>query len=303
MIWARFITRRNSTATGGTVTPMISSQPFADEIRWLTGHIPQILVISDGISCSRRPWQMPSKPRNWVTWKCASATSPDSSSWMVILACPSILLTGSMTISGMACLSHPNMEPATSGAWPESSLSIASKIRSADGGQPGRNTSTLTTAWTGWLSGSSAGSPTVVDLDDGMDGLALREQRRQPHRRDLLVERGVLQVGTIQDRLGPVRIAHPGDIGGDSAVTQRNQNPAVAPHLNDPAQVVLGTHRSLDQRDVDVRGELLDVHQRPEDDVSPRGDLEQPFVHVQQRHMAARAAVQPDGRQAGLGHA
>ena len=53
---------------------------------WLTGQIPQILAISEGISCSIRPWLMRSNPRNWVTWKWASATFPASSSWMVILA-------------------------------------------------------------------------------------------------------------------------------------------------------------------------------------------------------------------------
>ena len=50
MIWAMFITRRSSVATGGMVTPRISSQALADEIRWLTGQIPQIRAISEGIS-------------------------------------------------------------------------------------------------------------------------------------------------------------------------------------------------------------------------------------------------------------
>ena len=74
---------------------------------WLTGQMPQIRAIRDGISWTIRPWLIRSKPRNWVTWKWASATSPDSSSWMVILACPSIRVTGSMTIVLSAKAGHP----------------------------------------------------------------------------------------------------------------------------------------------------------------------------------------------------
>src|SRR5215217_7839035 len=77
----------------------ISSQALAEAIRWLTGQMPQMRAMIDGSSCTGRPWTMRSKPRNWVTWKWASATRPRSSSWMVILAWPSIRVTGSMTIS------------------------------------------------------------------------------------------------------------------------------------------------------------------------------------------------------------
>src|SRR4029450_5326024 len=97
--WARFMMRRRLTAVGGGSTARIWSQALAEAIRWLTGQMPQIRAISDGSSCTGRPWQMRSNPRNWGTWKWASATWPASSSWMVILAWPSIRVTGSMTIS------------------------------------------------------------------------------------------------------------------------------------------------------------------------------------------------------------
>ena len=60
--------------------------------------MPQMRAMIDGISWIGRPWTIRSKPRNWVTWNWASATSPASSRWMVILLWPSIRVIGSMTI-------------------------------------------------------------------------------------------------------------------------------------------------------------------------------------------------------------
>ena len=84
-IWARFMTLRSCSAATGGDTARISSHALADAIRWLTGQMPQMRAMIDGISCSGRPWQIRSNPRNWVTWKWASVTAPCSSSWMVIL--------------------------------------------------------------------------------------------------------------------------------------------------------------------------------------------------------------------------
>ena len=75
-IWARFMTLRSLTATGGMDTAMTSSHALAEAMRWLTGQMPQMRAMSDGISWNGRPWLMRSKPRNWVTWKWASTTSP-----------------------------------------------------------------------------------------------------------------------------------------------------------------------------------------------------------------------------------
>ena len=71
-IWARFITRRRSAPVGGGSTARISSQALDEAIRWLTGQMPQMRAMIDGISWNGRPWQIRSKPRNCVTWNWAS---------------------------------------------------------------------------------------------------------------------------------------------------------------------------------------------------------------------------------------
>ena len=113
------MTRRRSTPVGGGSTARISSHALADAMRWLTGQIPQMRAMIEGISWTGRPWTMRSKPRNWVTWNWASATSPASSRWMVILACPSIRVTGSMTILlVMVVPQRPKRAPWVSGVRP-----------------------------------------------------------------------------------------------------------------------------------------------------------------------------------------
>ena len=77
---------------------MIRSPALAEAIRWLTGQIPQTRAVIPAISQNGRPTQNRSKPRNSATWNRASATWPSSPSWIVILAWPSIRVTGSMTM-------------------------------------------------------------------------------------------------------------------------------------------------------------------------------------------------------------
>ena len=62
------------------------------------GQIPQTRDVIPGISRKERPSQNFSKPRNSTTWKRASETSPWSSRSRLILACPSMRVTGSMTM-------------------------------------------------------------------------------------------------------------------------------------------------------------------------------------------------------------
>src|SRR4029450_1389189 len=123
-----------------------ASQAFAEAIKWLTGQIPQIRAISEGISENGRPSQNFSNPRNCVTCKCASLTSPSDPSWIVILPWPSIRVTGLITIVLFA-ISFTNQAPnrvlvLRFGVEPSSSSDNATEITSADGGQPGTNTST-----------------------------------------------------------------------------------------------------------------------------------------------------------------
>src|SRR5262249_19083635 len=80
------------------VTARIASPALADVSRWLTGQMPQTRAVMPAISQSGRPTQNRSKPRKSVTWNRASHTCPSSPSWMVILAWPSIRVTGSITI-------------------------------------------------------------------------------------------------------------------------------------------------------------------------------------------------------------
>src|SRR5215469_4542567 len=96
--WANPKIRRSLSAVGGIRTASRASHAFAEAIRWLTGQIPQMRAIKDGISENGRPSQNFSKPRNWVTWKRASSTRPSSLRCSVILAWPSILVTGSIMI-------------------------------------------------------------------------------------------------------------------------------------------------------------------------------------------------------------
>ena len=138
-IWARFMTRRRSAPAGGGSTAMISSHALAEATRWLTGQMPQMRAMIEGISWSGRPWTIRSKPRNWVTWNWASRTSPASSRWIVIFACPSIRVTGSMTIRSARRRRHrPNLAPVVSGVRPSTRSRSTRWMRSADGGQPGR---------------------------------------------------------------------------------------------------------------------------------------------------------------------
>ena len=53
-------------------TARIASPALAEASRWLTGQMPQMRAVSAGISENGRPSQNFSKPRNSVTWKCAS---------------------------------------------------------------------------------------------------------------------------------------------------------------------------------------------------------------------------------------
>ncbi len=118
---ARFITRRSLAPASGMRTASSASHALELAIRWLTGQMPQMRAVMAGISWNGRPSQSFSKPRNWVTWKRASSTAPSSPRWMVILAWPSMRVTGSMTICLAMVLSpskrHPKRARTPSPGW------------------------------------------------------------------------------------------------------------------------------------------------------------------------------------------
>ena len=76
----------------------------------------------------------------------------------------------------------------------------------------------------------------------------------------------------------------------------------VGANLFDLLLVVDRGDRALDERDVDFVGELLGVDDGAVDDVDEFGELEKPFVHVEERHVAAGTSVQPDRCQFQFAH-
>ena len=58
-------------------------------------------------------------------------------------------------------------------------------------------------------------------------------------------------------------------------------------------EIVLRTDRALDQRDIHFLGKFLGIHQRPVDDVDLAGQRNDGRVHIEQRHVAAGAAIEP----------
>ena len=59
-------------------------------------------------------------------------------------------------------------------------------------------------------------------------------------------------------------------------------------------QVFVVGDRAFDQDEVHAFGILLDVGQRAEDDVDHGGEVDQPFVQVEERHVATGTAAEPD---------
>ena len=197
---------------------------------------------------------------------------------MSILACPSMRVTGSMVIFCMALLpirTSPSMPGPACG--PPAVRRARRRWPAAGGGQPGTCRSTFTTSCTGTAWRSSAGTPSV-----GTRWSRLRAFDVDPLQQ--LLARGIWlrMAGTL-----PVTAQSP------SATSSLLRWRIVL----DLLQVLLAADRAFDQRDVHAFGELLRVHQRPVDQVRLLGHVEDGLVHVEQRHVAAGAAVQPHRRQ------
>ena len=159
-IWPRLMIRRRSAPVGVGSTAMMSSTALAEAMRWLTGQIPQMRAMSAGISWTGRPWVIRSKPRNWVTWKWASTTSPRSSSWMVIREWPSIRVTGSMTMVWLMAGSPSAPEPGAGHRGGAAGQQVVEQgvdeVRV--GRTAGQEDVHATTRLTGWEVGSSVGT-------------------------------------------------------------------------------------------------------------------------------------------------
>src|ERR1039457_4207606 len=124
-------------------------------------------------------------------------------------------VTGSITIVCRGII-YPNLA-AGLGILPSSRSLSTEKIRSAEGGQPGTNTSTGTNSWTGRTMAFSARDEFVDRAHDGI-------QRWNHLARNLRVQRGVLQVGAFEDGVGAEVIAHGRNVAGDGAIAQRHED-------------------------------------------------------------------------------
>ena len=162
----RSVPSSSSAATSrrlGMPTPSNASPALAEASKWLTGQMPQIRAVNPGISSKRRPSHNFSKPRT-CHMELRILTWPGSSSWIVILACPSMRVTGSIIMvfchgnfpmprtacvrSNPACV-HPTIHLPHS-RW---------RLEPKEDNQV-TNTSTLTAMWTGVDAPEPAGGTT-----------------------------------------------------------------------------------------------------------------------------------------------
>ena len=114
---------------------------------------------------------------------------------------------------------------------------------------------------------------------------------------------GQLPVAPLQGRLGRLprrraEIAQARHVRRDGAVAKRHHQPAPGPQRARQIEVVGVGHRALHQAHIHPLREPLHIagHRRIHH-LHPLGQLEQPLVEVEERHVAARTARQPDGGQ------
>ena len=64
-------------------------------------------------------------------------------------------------------------------------------------------------------------------------------------------------------------------------------------NLLDLLLVVFRCDSSLDQGDINLIGEVLGIHEGTVDHVDQLRQFEDPFVHVEERHMTAGTSIEP----------
>ena len=130
-----------------------------------------------------------------------------------------------------------------------------------------------------------------------MDGTDAIEQRGY-HRVGRRPRNGhCVDICTIQHGLDAEGIAHTGNIRSDGAVAERNQSPGMRPHFLDLHQIVFVRDRALDQRDIHLFGKVFAIDQRAVNQIDLPGQFKKPIVDIEERHVATRAAIQPDRRE------
>ena len=258
-----------------------------------------------------------SKPRIWVTWNCVSVTWPASSSLIVILAWPSMRDTWSIVIFFMAgLLASAGCARCLRRLWPAGSRRAPRLRRRSSwspcppypnrsleprsGSRP--SSSSLSTEQDRVGLGRAAGD-VDVDLDRRVERLRLLEQRGHAVRRARPAALGrALDVDALEQLAGGDAVAHRRHVAGHRAVAERHHDLAAGPRGLRELEVVLAADRALDHGHVDALGPLLRVDQRAEHDVGLLEHGDDPLVDVEQRHVAARAAVEPAGADLQLVH-
>ncbi len=197
--------RRSLSAVGGIFTASKASHALADAIRWLTGQMPQMRAISDGISVNGRPSQNFSKPRNCVTWKRASSTLPMLVEMQRNLG---VALDAGHRIDndGSACLPFsqaPKRVFALNSGW-RPCEQFSQRVIDHVGGRR--------TAGNEEIDGNHSREPAAHRATAA--ARPGRRSRRKSH---------ILAICPIVDRLHRKRIAHRRNIRRDRAVAQRNQ--------------------------------------------------------------------------------
>ena len=109
---------------------------------------------------------------------------------------------------------------------------------------------------------------------------------------------GVVEIGALQDGggiAGAEVIAQRGDVGRDGAVAERDEHPGARTDPVQERKVVLVADGALDEAHGDAFGVVFAIDDGAVDDVDPGGEVEEELVEVEERHVAAGAAAEPDG--------
>ena len=167
--------------------------------------MPQMRAMSDGISWNGRPSQKRSKPRNWVTWKWASATWPCVVEVDGDLGVP--LDAGHGVDDDLAGHSLGLQFSAEAGAVRGVRHAPLQQLDERAVDEVGRR---------------RAAGQEDVDLDDLVDRHGPRQQLGHDLGTAAAVERDVLEVGALAAAAaGPSGLRMPGTLRGDRAVAER----------------------------------------------------------------------------------
>src|ERR1039457_3313832 len=144
------------------------------------------------------------------------------------------------------------------------------------------------------LRGRRTAGQTEINLDEFAQRPRLLQQSGDAIRRDYFSFLRTIDIYALQQFLHRNGIPHRRDVPCDSAVSEGDQHMGSLTDLLNLIEIVLGTDCALDKRNVHVFGKLLRIDQGAIDQVDLAGQRNDASVHVEQRHVAAGASVEPD---------